>query len=120
MQPARDAAQAVNDIVVTDGGASGRAVFAPSLPVFAGHFPGRPLVPGVYLLAALAEVARRCGVAGGEIRAIERAKWSAPAFPGQELRLCVRVQTVPDGGVRLDGEVSGPDGHCAAARLLLR
>ena len=49
----------------------------PSLP---GHFPGRPIVPGVLLLDA---VLRAAGLAA-PIRLV-RAKFAAPVAPGEEV-----------------------------------
>ena len=119
MRPTQDAVSAVRDVVAVNGGAQGVAIFSAELPVFAGHFPGAPLVPGVYVLAAIAEVARRAGVARGEVRSVERAKWSAPAYPDQELRISLTAREI-DGAWRVDGEVSGPTGVCATARLRMQ
>jgi 3-hydroxymyristoyl/3-hydroxydecanoyl-(acyl carrier protein) dehydratase len=119
MRPTQDAQIAVRAAVASDGRVQGSVIFPADLPVFSGHFPGAPLVPGVYILAAIAEVARRAGVARGEIHSVERAKWSAPAYPDQELRITLTTRVV-DAGWRVDGEVIGPTGVCATARLLMK
>lgn len=58
-------------------------------PVFAGHFPGRPIVPGVMLLEwVLDEIARARECAPSELRTRE-AKFFIPLGPDEaaELRL---------------------------------
>lgn len=65
-------------------------------PFFAGHFPGRPIMPGVLIVEALAQAAgvlaiETLGLAGsGKLvyfMAIEEAKFRQPVEPGCLLRL---------------------------------
>ncbi len=65
-------------------------------PFFAGHFPGRPIMPGVLIVEALAQAAgvlavQSLGLAGsGKLvyfMAIDGAKFRAPVEPGCLLRL---------------------------------
>jgi 3-hydroxyacyl-[acyl-carrier-protein] dehydratase len=67
-------------------------------PFFQGHFPGRPIMPGVLIVEALAQAAgvlavEAFGLAGtGKLVyfiAIESAKFRAPVEPGVLLRLDV-------------------------------
>jgi 3-hydroxyacyl-[acyl-carrier-protein] dehydratase len=67
-------------------------------PFFQGHFPGRPIMPGVLIVEALAQAAgvlavEALGLAGsGKLvyfMAIEGAKFRAPVEPGVLLRLNV-------------------------------
>jgi len=68
-------------------------------PFFQGHFPGRPIMPGVLIVEALAQAAgvlavEALGLAGsGKLvyfMAIEGAKFRAPVEPGVLLRLDVQ------------------------------
>lgn len=68
------------------------------LPAFAGHFPGRPIVPGVVLLdRLLAMVGAPCDIAS--------AKFLSPAGPGETLEF--RWQRQPSGAVRFDIAAAG-------------
>jgi 3-hydroxyacyl-[acyl-carrier-protein] dehydratase len=65
---------------------------------FAGHFPGRPIVPGVVLLdRLLALVARPCGIAN--------AKFLSPVGPGETLEFTWHEQA--SGSIRFDIAASG-------------
>lgn len=65
----------VREILSCEPGAAAECAttFAPDDPMFAGHFPGNPLVPGVILTEALAQTA---GIAAASISPAE----SGPRF----------------------------------------
>jgi 3-hydroxymyristoyl/3-hydroxydecanoyl-(acyl carrier protein) dehydratase len=63
--------------------------FAADHPVFAGHFPGRPIVPGVLLLDwAQAAIEAQLGQ---RVQALAEAKFHSPATPTDVLELDFEV-----------------------------
>lgn len=65
---------------------------------FRGHFPDQPIMPGVLIIEALAQVAgilafKTGGDAGKAVyfMSIERAKFRKPVVPGDQLRLDVSI-----------------------------
>lgn len=66
-------------------------------PFFQGHFPGNPIMPGVLIVEAMAQVAGilafKSGVAGKStyFMSIEKAKFRKPVIPGDQLRIEVNV-----------------------------
>lgn len=66
-------------------------------PFFQGHFPGQPIMPGVLIIEALAQVAGilafRSGVEGKSVyfMSIEKAKFRRPVVPGDQIRLEIKV-----------------------------
>ena len=69
--------------------AEGEVTFAREAPMFSGHFPENPIVPGVILTEALAQVA---GIAGSSekgflLSAIRAMKFPSPARPGEKILL---------------------------------
>lgn len=104
-----------------EAGVSGEAVqeFSPDDPVFRGHFPGEPIVPGVLLTEAIAQLA---GIVAGAdepgsrylLSAIRSMKFSRPALPGREIRLSVRAEGTL-GQLLLFGGEAVQDGEVVAA-----
>jgi 3-hydroxyacyl-[acyl-carrier-protein] dehydratase len=65
---------------------------------FQGHFPGQPIMPGVLMIEALAQVAGilafKSGASLGKavyFMSIEKAKFRRPVVPGDQLRLEVSI-----------------------------
>jgi beta-hydroxyacyl-ACP dehydratase FabZ len=67
----------------------------PADPIFAGHFPAKPILPGVLIIEAVAQTA---GVMLGSaapqgdagialLAAVSRFKFLKPVIPGQQLRI---------------------------------
>jgi 3-hydroxyacyl-[acyl-carrier-protein] dehydratase len=68
----------------------------PADPIFAGHFPAKPILPGVLLIEAVAQTAgvmlgsSNSEATGGGVAllaAVNRFKFLKPVTPGQELRI---------------------------------
>ncbi len=67
-------------------------------PFFAGHFPGHPIMPGVLIVEAMAQVAGMIMLTKGEnagkvpyFMSINNVKFRKPVFPGDTLRLEAKV-----------------------------
>jgi 3-hydroxyacyl-[acyl-carrier-protein] dehydratase len=65
-------------------------------PFFPGHFPGHPVMPGVLIIEAMAQVACVLAILSSDesvrskvtyFAGIDRAKFRKPVFPGDQLRL---------------------------------
>lgn len=66
-------------------------------PFFQGHFPGNPVMPGVLIVEAMAQVAGllafKSGMEGTDVffLSIEKAKFRKPIIPGDQIRFEVNV-----------------------------
>jgi 3-hydroxyacyl-[acyl-carrier-protein] dehydratase len=65
---------------------------------FQGHFPGNPIMPGVLMVEAMAQVAGilafKSGASKGQsvyFMSIEKVKFRKPVIPGDQLRIEVKV-----------------------------
>jgi 3-hydroxyacyl-[acyl-carrier-protein] dehydratase len=62
--------------------------------MFMGHFPGNPVLPGVYIIEAMAQIGGIAILASGDmarkvpyITGIDRAKFRRPVVPGDQLMM---------------------------------
>ena len=84
-------------------------------PAFAGHFPGRPLLPGVALVAAVLEAAAaapRFAAALGSAPRLAWVKFLAPVGPDTSLAISLRL-----GDTAIDWQVDAHDAAVASGRI---
>jgi 3-hydroxymyristoyl/3-hydroxydecanoyl-(acyl carrier protein) dehydratase len=65
--------------------------FAANDPVFAGHFPSRPLLPGIFQLEmarAAVEIILNCPLT---VREVSKAKFQRPILPDETVRLELKL-----------------------------
>jgi 3-hydroxyacyl-[acyl-carrier-protein] dehydratase len=109
----------------------GRRLFRPGDACFEGHFPGRPVLPGVLMIEALAQTALAVLLAEheatlaipgpdlplGYLARVQEMSFQRPIEPGQEICFEVQVEerlgqfTLVKGRVTRDGEL------CAKGKL---
>lgn len=102
-------------------------------PVFQGHFPGFPLMPGVYILEAMAQVGGILMIKSLELEigkyaivfaGIDEARFKRPVYPGDQLLMELEVLSLKrslskmKGTARVDSEVVATAILYAAAREL--
>jgi len=85
--------------IVANTSAVGVKMVSISEPFFAGHFPDRPIMPGVYIIEAMAQAAA-CMVSASLDRepdgnlilftTIDKVKFRKPVLPGSVLKLHVK------------------------------
>ena len=120
--PHRDPFLFVDAVTDVDGDAiRGTRRIDPADPVFAGHFPGDPLYPGVLQGETMAQFAlclirlRGLGTADVRVTKIHHAAFLAAVRPGDELTVLARLLHVDDYTATCAGQLLRGDEICALA-----
>jgi 3-hydroxyacyl-[acyl-carrier-protein] dehydratase len=119
----------VRKLVSCDPGVSAECEteFSPEDPMFAGHFPGDPLVPGVILTEALAQTAGIAAASGHEanaqprflLSAIRQMKFFRAVRPQERIVLRARKIGVVDQLLQFQVEALVNGNEVAAGQLVL-
>ena len=103
----------LDEVLELEPGKSGvaRKCFPASDPVFKGHFPGEPIVPGVLLGEAIAQLAGIVAAAEQPGRrfyltAIRQMKFPSAALPEQDILITVALSGSMGGLVQAEGVAS--------------
>ena len=100
----------------------------PEEPAFRGHFPGRPILPGIFLIEAVAQTAGVMlgSAVSGEsegtplLAAVNRFKFLRPVLPGQELRIVTTLLTEAGKMACIEGKVTVNGETVAVGELTVR
>ncbi|MCV2357713.1 MULTISPECIES: 3-hydroxyacyl-ACP dehydratase FabZ [Roseateles] len=97
-------------------------------PYFVGHFPHRPVMPGVLMLEAMAQAATLLALASTDIvlddstvvyfAGIDNARFKRPVEPGDQLFLDVTLDRAKAGIFKFSGQVLVGDQLAAEAQLI--
>lgn len=114
----------VDSVISREAGVAAecRKVFPPDDPVFAGHFPGDPIVPGVLLTEAMAQaagIAASCGEDAYLLSAIRAMKFPSAARPGDPLAIRVRKCGEMGGLLLFEGTIETQGRVVAAGTVVL-
>ncbi len=94
-------------------------------PFFQGHFPGHPIMPGVLIIEAMAQVGGIFAVVSDKLgddkvtyfTGIDKAKFRKPVVPGDTLRFELELQTCRRGIYCFTGKAYVDDALACQAEL---
>ncbi len=95
-------------------------------PFFQGHFPQKPVMPGVLIIEALAQATGLLAMESEEVSGsaiyylvgVDKARFKRPVVPGDQLRLEVAVQKTRRGIWSFSGKATVDGAICASAEIM--
>ncbi len=95
-------------------------------PFFQGHFPDNPIMPGVLIIEALAQVGgifahnyQNGGTERGFFMGMDKVRFRKPVYPGDQLILKIKLLKKKGGVYKFKGEAFVNDYLVAEAEILL-
>jgi 3-hydroxyacyl-[acyl-carrier-protein] dehydratase len=95
-------------------------------PFFQGHFPGHPIMPGVFIVEAMAQVGGLLMVEEADpeedpqivyLASVDRVRWRRPVVPGDQLRISVRLLKARRNLFRVSAEATVEGEMAASAEI---
>lgn len=92
-------------LAASAGGGESRVRFAGTDPVFAGHFPRTPVLPGVVLIDSAVEIVSRVLQQPLRLERLANVKFCNAVLPEEEIRFAFQAAPVEDdaGRVKVNG-----------------
>jgi len=81
----------LREVIAKSRRGAGEFQFDAAEPFFAGHFPGQPILPGVFQLEMARQVAEETLQQPVSIRTVQKAKFQRPIRPGETVRLQLKI-----------------------------
>ena len=95
-------------------------------PFFQGHFPSKPVMPGVLLIEAMAQATGLLAMESAEVPreaiyylvGVDKARFKRPVEPGDQLIMRVTLEAVRRGIWKFNGEARVDDRLVASAEIM--
>jgi 3-hydroxyacyl-[acyl-carrier-protein] dehydratase len=98
-------------------------------PFFAGHFPSRPLMPGVIVIEALVQTAGILSFVTAGMRAhettkfylvgLDKARFRKPVLPGDQLVLCAHLERAVQATLHFSARAFVGENEVASAEMMM-